>query len=131
MSTPTIEGRKPIPSAGGIREPALADSALRPRGADIPPDACPHELFAAQAARTPDAATLAFEDDTPLHAELNARTNWLAHHPRALGVGPEARVRICLERGPGRVVGVLAVLKAGAAYLPALPAASAPPFGRV
>ncbi|HYH83826.1 MAG TPA: amino acid adenylation domain-containing protein, partial [Longimicrobium sp.] len=102
--------------------PALADPALRPRDAGIPPDACLHELFAAQAERTPGAAALVFEDETLSYAELNARANRLAHHLRALGVGPDARVGICMERGPGMVVGALAVLKAGGAYLPLDPA---------
>ncbi|MFL5380981.1 MAG: amino acid adenylation domain-containing protein, partial [Longimicrobiaceae bacterium] len=98
--------------------PALADPALRPRDADLPPDACLHELFAAQAARTPDAAALVFEDEALSYAELNARANRLAHHLRALGVGPEARVGICVERSLEMVVGVLGVLKAGGAYVP-------------
>jgi len=118
MSTPTIERQKAVPSAGAIRAPALADPALRPRDADIPPDAFVHELFAAQAARTPGAAALVFEDETLSYAELNARANRLAHHLRALGVGPEVRIGICAEQSLEMVVGVLGVLKAGGAYVP-------------
>ncbi|MFL5383165.1 MAG: non-ribosomal peptide synthetase, partial [Longimicrobiaceae bacterium] len=92
------------------------------RRAESPREAFVHEQFAAQAARTPGAAALVFEDEALSYAELNARANRLAHHLRALGVGPEARVGICMERGPGMVVGVLAVLKAGGAYLPLDPA---------
>ncbi|HEU4881295.1 MAG TPA: AMP-binding protein, partial [Longimicrobium sp.] len=120
MSTPTIEAQNAIPSAGAVPVPALADPA--PRDADIPSDACVHELFETQAARTPHAAALVFEDETLSYAELNARANRLAHHLRALGVGPDARVAICVERGPGMVVGMLAVLKAGGVYLPLDPA---------
>ncbi|HEX2080861.1 MAG TPA: AMP-binding protein, partial [Longimicrobium sp.] len=87
-----------------------------------PREAFVHEQFEAQVERTPGAAALVFEDETLSYAELNARANRLAHHLRALGVGPDARVGICVERGPGMVVGVLAVLKAGGAYLPLDPA---------
>jgi amino acid adenylation domain-containing protein len=77
-----------------------------------------HALFEARARRTPGAPALVFEGETLSYAGLNARANRLAHHLRALGVGPDARVAICVERGPAMVVGALAVLKAGGAYLP-------------
>jgi amino acid adenylation domain-containing protein len=86
--------------------------------AEYPRDVCLHELFEAQAARTPRAAALVFEDETLTYAELNARANRLAHHLRARGVGPDARVALCTERGVERVVAMLAVLKAGGAYVP-------------
>jgi amino acid adenylation domain-containing protein len=88
----------------------------------IPREALVHEQFEAQVERTPGAAALVFEDETLSYAELNARANRLAHHLRALGVGPDARVGICTERGFGIVVGVLGVLKTGGAYLPLDPA---------
>jgi len=59
-----------------------------------------------------------FEDASLTYAELNGRANRLAHHLRALGVGPDARVGICVERSLEMVVGVLGVLKAGGAYVP-------------
>jgi amino acid adenylation domain-containing protein len=77
-----------------------------------------HGLFEAQTARTPGRIALLFEDEQLTYAELNASANRLAHHLRALGVGPEVPVAICLERSVGMVVALLAVLKAGGGYVP-------------
>ncbi|MEW5925951.1 MAG: non-ribosomal peptide synthase/polyketide synthase [Gemmatimonadota bacterium] len=82
------------------------------------PPACVHELFAEQAARTPDRTAVAGAGGTLSYADLERRSNRLAHRLRALGVGPEVRVGVCLERTPELVVGVLGVLKAGGAYVP-------------
>jgi non-ribosomal peptide synthetase component F len=86
--------------------------------AAYPREACVHELFEAQAARTPDAVAVVFEGERVTYAELNARANRLAHHLRALGVGPDGRVGICVERSVEMVVGLLGILKAGGAYVP-------------
>ena len=76
------------------------------------------ELFAAQARRTPDAIAVIFEDRALRYAELEAHSNQLAHHLRAKGVGPETVVGLLIERSPEMVIGLLGILKAGAAYLP-------------
>ncbi len=85
---------------------------------DEGPGHCVHELFAAQAARRPEATALTFEREHLSYGELDRRTNQLAHHLRALGVGPEMRVGLCAERSVELVVGMLGILKAGGAYVP-------------
>ncbi|HEY1856005.1 amino acid adenylation domain-containing protein [Acidocella sp.] len=90
--------------------------------AEFPADHCVHELFEVQVARSPDAIAVRFDDQRLSYAELNRRANQLAHHLRTLGVGPDARVALCLDRGCEMIVGLLAVLKAGGAYVPLDPA---------
>jgi len=80
-----------------------------------------HELFQAQAARTPKATALVYNDERLSYEELNERANQLAHYLRASGVGPEILVGICLERSLEMVIGLLGILKAGAAYVPLEP----------
>ncbi|MGB3269501.1 MAG: amino acid adenylation domain-containing protein, partial [Rhodanobacter sp.] len=85
---------------------------------DYPAGQCIHELIEAQVARTPQAVAVSHEGATLGYAELNERANRLAHHLRASGVRPDQRVAICAERSLELVVGLLAILKAGAAYVP-------------
>ncbi len=87
-----------------------------------PLDGCIHALFEAQAARTPEATALIWQDQRLTYRELNGRANQLAHELRARGIGPESLVGVCLERTPELVIGLLGVLKAGGAYVPLDPA---------
>ncbi|HEX5758394.1 MAG TPA: amino acid adenylation domain-containing protein [Thermoanaerobaculia bacterium] len=86
--------------------------------ADFPGDCCLHELFAEQARRTPRAVAVSAGAEQITYAELDARANQLAHHLRDRGAVPEALVGLCLERSPEMVIGLIAVLKAGAAFVP-------------
>jgi amino acid adenylation domain-containing protein len=85
---------------------------------DYPRDRCVHELFERQVERTPDAVAAVFEEGELTYRELNRRANQLAHHLRKLGVGPEARVAIYMDRSLEMIVGLLGILKAGGVYVP-------------
>ncbi|MFF4393955.1 condensation domain-containing protein, partial [Streptomyces sp. NPDC001552] len=88
-----------------------------PPGMETVPGCVP-EVFEQKAAQTPDAVAVSFEDDSLTYAQLNERANRLAHHLINQGIGPEQTVALALPRSLELVIGVLAVLKAGAAYLP-------------
>ena len=83
-----------------------------PRHASIP------QLFATQAANTPTALAVVFGDQRLTYAELDQRTNQLAHYLGTCGVTPGSYVAVCLERSVDFIVAIVAILKAGAAYVP-------------
>jgi amino acid adenylation domain-containing protein len=88
---------------------------------DFPDTRCVHERFEEQAARTPEAIAVIFEDEQLTYHELNLRANRLAHHLKSLGAGCETLVVVCMERSVEMVVALFAILKAGAAYVPLEP----------
>jgi amino acid adenylation domain-containing protein len=83
-----------------------------------PQESCLHQLFEAQAERTPDTTAAVFEDEEWSYAELNSCANQLAHYLKGLGVGPEVCVGILLDPSLEAVTAMLATLKAGGYYLP-------------
>ena len=89
---------------------------------------CVHELVAAQASATPDAVAVVVGDRELYYGELNARANQLAYRLRSLGIRAEVPAALFLERSAELVIAALAVLKAGAAYVPLDPSY---PAGRV
>ncbi|MDZ8228016.1 amino acid adenylation domain-containing protein, partial [Nostoc sp. ChiVER01] len=86
------------------------------------PQQCIHQLFEAQVERTPDAVAVVFADQNLTYAQLNQRANQLAHYLQKLDVKPEMPIGICVEPSLEMIVGLLGILKAGAAYLPLDPA---------
>ncbi len=85
-------------------------------------DVCIHQLFEEQVGKSPEALAVVHEDRVLSYSELNAEANRLARHLIELGVRPDDRVAICVERGAGMVVGLMGILKAGGAYVPLDPA---------
>ncbi|TAE52382.1 MAG: non-ribosomal peptide synthetase, partial [Nostocales cyanobacterium] len=76
------------------------------------------QLFTEQVAKTPDAVAVIFENQQITYSELNKKANQLAHHLTSLGIGTDSIVGIYIERSLEMIIGILATLKAGSAYLP-------------
>jgi surfactin family lipopeptide synthetase C len=120
-----LEGIAAKPDAR-LSELPLFDDAERNRvlldwnetSRDYAKDVLLHELIEAQVERTPDAVAVVFEDQRLTYREVNRRANQLAHRLRKFGVGPEVIVGVFAERSVEMVVGLVATLKAGGAYLP-------------
>lgn len=85
---------------------------------NFPCDKTVHQLFEEQAEKTPNHIAAFYADEEISYAELNQKSNRLAHYLRKLGVGAETPVAICIERGLTMIVALLGVLKAGGAYVP-------------
>ncbi|EWC60856.1 Siderophore biosynthesis non-ribosomal peptide synthetase module [Actinokineospora spheciospongiae] len=102
-----------------VLDPAERRRFLRADAPPAPPQATLAELFAAQAAATPEATALVEPDGTTrTHAWLHRRANRLAHFLLARGAAPEKAVAVALRRSVDQVVAALAVVKSGATYLP-------------
>ncbi len=86
--------------------------------AAYPLGSCLHELFAAQAERTPDAVAVACQGERVTYSDLLQRSRRIAHRLRALGVSLERPVGVCLERTPDLVTVLLGILQAGGVYVP-------------
>ncbi len=85
---------------------------------EYPRDRCVHELFEEQAQRTPDRVAIVFERRWMTYRELNEQADRIARQLSLLGVGPDERVGLHVERSLEMVVGLLGILKAGGAYVP-------------
>ncbi|MES2316842.1 MAG: amino acid adenylation domain-containing protein [Pseudomonadota bacterium] len=111
--------------AANIRQLALVSQsgqagqlALAPVAQQTGGHECMHQLFESQVALTPDAVAVVCGEDSLTYAALNAQANQLARHLMKQGVQPDSIVGLCVERSVETLIGVLGILKAGAAYLP-------------
>ncbi|SFM26708.1 amino acid adenylation domain-containing protein [Rugamonas rubra] len=111
--------------APAARRQLLVDFNASASATPYPRDGLIHQQFERQAAATPDALALCRGAERLSYAELNRRANRLAHALLALGLAADDRVVLLLSRGSALVVAMLAVLKAGAAYVPLEPDAPA------
>jgi len=96
-------------------------SKFNQTAADYPRDKAIHYLFEEQASKAPNAAALCFGETSLTYAELNARSNQLAHWLRKKGVKQDVAVGLCLDRSAEMIVALLGILKAGGAYIPLVP----------
>jgi amino acid adenylation domain-containing protein len=133
-----LEGMAAAPTAAlsGLALMPAAEEAIVVRGwndtaATFGSESRLHRLIEAQAARTPEASAVIFEEKTLSFAELDARANQLARVLRARGVGADVLVGVCAERSIELVVALLAVLKAGGAYVPLDPSYPADRLGHM
>ncbi len=120
-----LEGVLQSPLTSLAELPLLPDAERRrllhgfnATAADYPQHRCIHELFEAQAGANPVAAALVYEGESLSYGELNRHANRLAHRLLELGIRPDERVAICVERSLEMVIGLLGILKAGGAYVP-------------
>lgn len=127
--------RKLLESIVAAPEERIADLALLPAAEEqqilvewndtarlYPREQSIHQLFEQQVERTPDAVAVRYHDEELTYQELHESANQLAHYLQQLGVGPETRVGLFLDRSVELVMGWLAVLKAGGVYVPLDPA---------
>ena len=92
--------------------------SLSNQRASYAPNQCLHQLFEAQVERTPDAVAVVFEEAQLTYRELSERANQLAHYLVRFGAGPDKLIGLYTERSLDTLIGILGILKAGAAYLP-------------
>jgi len=107
--------RLPLLNEAGRRQLAVDWNQT---AADYPRNLCVHQLFEAQAAKTPDAIAAAFESAQLTYHDLNRRANQLANYLRSAGVKPGVMVGVFVERSLDMIVALLGVMKAGGAYVP-------------
>lgn len=114
------EPDKPVSQLRLVSEPeaAMLVGGWNPPRVDYPAALCTHHLFEERVKECPDAVAVVAENETLTYAELNRRANAVASQLRAVGVGPNTLVGVCLHRSSDLLVALLAVMKSGGAYVP-------------
>lgn len=123
-----MEGVVASPDAAVAQLPILPESELErmlvewnATSRPVPDPRTLHGMVEAQVDRTPDAEAIHYENEVLTYEMLDRRANRLAHHLRGLGVGPDVRVAVCMDRSGELMVALLGILKAGGAYVPVDP----------
>ncbi len=112
-----VDAARSIASVPFLTETETSQLLSPPRAASQVNE-CLHQRFERQVARTPDSIAITCDGESLTYAELNQRANAVAVRLASLGAGPEVLIGLCVERNLGMVIGILGILKAGAAYLP-------------
>jgi amino acid adenylation domain-containing protein/non-ribosomal peptide synthase protein (TIGR01720 family) len=112
-----MDAARSIASVPFLTEKETSQLLASPRAASQVNE-CLHQRFERRAARTPGVVAITCDGESLTYAELNRRANAVAHRLVSLGAGPEVLIGLCVERNLGMVIGILGILKAGAAYLP-------------
>src|SRR5205823_10369979 len=120
-----LEGMVADPSKAVSQLPLLSEAereqllvGFNATDREYPSEKLVHELFEEQVGKAPGATAVVYEEQSVSYGELNRRAKQVAHRLRGLGVKPDERVAICMERSVEMVVGLLGILKAGGAYVP-------------
>jgi amino acid adenylation domain-containing protein/FkbH-like protein len=115
----SIKNPQPVSKPHSVDEkpPASVGAVAQGEQINFPLEKTYSHHFEEQAARTPDAIAIRFQKQEMTYAEVNRRANQLGHHLQSLGVGPETLVAVCLDRSPELIIALLAIWKAGGAYL--------------
>ena len=118
LTAATVDPDRPLRSLPMLSQTELLTLASWNETSSPCDERCVHMMFEAEAEQTPKATAISFGDETLTYGELNARANFWAHRLLEFGIAPDDCVGICVERSIEMIVAVLAVLKAGAAYVP-------------
>jgi len=112
-----VDASRAISSVPFLTEAETTELLAPPQAASLVNE-CLHQRFERQVARAPESVAVTCDGESLTYAQLNRRANAVAKRLVTMGAGPEVLIGLCVERNVGMVIGILGILKAGAAYLP-------------